>query len=127
MREDDACVRSTMVSRPGVGVRNRHASIDAMANMRTDEHPQPRPEHDFLTLTAYAVLSGFVAVVVGAAISLAAPAQQRIPWWAVVTGVVAVTAGILHESRVFRISRLACRRWLRRILKVLVSSLQRAR
>lgn len=122
MREDDACAGSTMVSRLGVTVRNKEASIDAMADVRADEHPQPRSEHDGLTLTAYAILSGLVAFVVGGATSLAVPAQQRIPWWAVVTGVVAITAGIVHESESFRTSRLACRRCLRRLLKVLVSS-----
>jgi protein-S-isoprenylcysteine O-methyltransferase Ste14 len=100
---------------PGVAVRNQQASIDAIAKARADEHLQPRPEHDTVILAAYAILSGFVAVVVGAAISLAVPAQQRIPWWTVATGVVAITAGIAHESKAFRTSRLVCRRWLHRL------------
>lgn len=103
-------------------MRSKQASIGAVANVRPDEHLQPRLEHQPLTLPTYAILSGCVAVVVGAAISLAVPAQQRIPWWAVATGVVAVAAGIGHESQAFRTSCLVFRRWLRRLLDVLVSS-----
>lgn len=106
----------------GVAVRSKRASIDAVANVRADEHLQPRPEHDGLALATYAIMSGFVAVTLGAAISLAVPVQQRIPWWAVATGLVAVTAGIGHESQALKTWRLVCRRWLRRLLKVSASS-----
>jgi hypothetical protein len=51
---------------------------------------------------AYFLISGTVSVMVGAAVSLAASGMGRLVLWSVATGVVAVSAGIAYESRLFR-------------------------
>lgn len=70
-----------------------------------------------LALIAYSVVSGTVAFVLGALLCLAVHGSQRLALWSVGTGVVAVTAGIAHESRPLTVCRLACGRCLRRLAK----------
>ena len=70
-----------------------------------------------LALIVYSVISGTVAFVLGALLSLAVHGSHRLALWSVGTGVVAVTAGIAHESRLLTACRLACGRCLRRLAK----------
>jgi hypothetical protein len=70
-----------------------------------------------LALIVYSVISGTVAFVLGAVLSLAVQGSQRLALWSAGTGVVAVTAGIAHESRLLTACRLACGRRLRRLAK----------
>jgi len=96
----------------GVDVHHERAPVGAALQVRADDRPQPRPHRFALVLIMYSILSGFVALVMGAVISLAAPAPQRLPWWAGATGVIAIAAGVAYHSRLLKSSRFVCRRWL---------------
>jgi hypothetical protein len=103
----------------GVGVAPDHAP-DVAAPWRAEEHVQVTSlAQRGLALIVYSVISGTVAFVLGAVLSLAVQGSQRLALWSASTGVIAVTAGIAHESRLLTACRLACGRCLRRLAKPL--------
>ena len=91
---------------------------DVAAPWRAEEHVQIASlAQRGLALIVYSVISGTVAFVLGAFVSLTVQGSQRLALWSAGTGVVAVTAGIAHESQLLTTCRLACGRWLRRLAK----------
>jgi hypothetical protein len=101
----------------GGDVAPKHAP-DVDAAWRTEERVQVASlGRQGLALIVYSVISGTVAFVLGAVLSLAVHGSQRLALWSAGTGVIAVTAGIAHESRFLTACRLACGRRLRRFAK----------
>jgi hypothetical protein len=106
----------------GVDVDHERASTGLGAQMYAEEHDRSRSEQVTPGVVIYSIASGLVAIVVGAAVSLLTPTSQRLIWWAGSACAVAVAAGILYESRFINDSRLVCPRWVRRLVKPLISS-----
>ena len=103
----------------GVDVAREHAP-NADAPWRAEERvqvPVPSWGRRGSALIVYSVISGTVAFVLGAVLSLTVQGSQRLALWSAGTGVVAVAAGVAHESRLLTACRLACGRWLRRLAK----------
>jgi hypothetical protein len=101
----------------GVDVAPEHAP-DVDAPWRAEERARVASRGgQGLALVVYSVISGTIAFVLGGLLSLAAQGSHRLALWSASTGVVAVTAGIVHESRLLTACRLACGRCLRRLAK----------
>lgn len=101
----------------GVDVAPEHAP-DVDAPWRAEESVSGASRgRRGLVLIVYSLISGTVAFVLGAVLSLTVQGSQRLALWSAGTGVVAVTAGIAHESRLLTACRLACGRCLRRLAK----------
>jgi hypothetical protein len=100
----------------GADVGHEHLP-SADARSRVETHLPPVLNRLRPALITYCVVSGTVAVIIGAAVSLVAPGPQRLALWAVVTAAVAVVAGVAGESRWLNWCRLACGGLLRRLVK----------
>jgi hypothetical protein len=69
-------------------------------------------------LILYATVSGFLAFVSGAIVSLMAPASVRLAVWSSTTAALSVSAGIFCESRPVTACRLLGHRVLRRLARL---------
>jgi hypothetical protein len=117
MRQDSWCAQHEYRS-VGLDVA-RECVPNADAPWRAGEGVRiPSRSRRGLALIVYSVLSGTIAFALGAALSLAVQGSQRLAVWSAGTGVVAVAAGVAHESRLLTDCRLACGRWLRRLARL---------
>jgi hypothetical protein len=67
------------------------------------------------SLIGYSLVSGTLAMAVGAAASLLAAGPVRVVVWCAVAALVSVTAGLVRESGPVSAGRSFCRRWLSRL------------
>jgi hypothetical protein len=85
--------------------------------LRADERQAARHDHLTLVVISYSLISGTVAVVIGAAVSLAAPGLDPLALWSIVAAAVAVSAGLVYDSDLMRACCFACLRLLHRLAK----------
>ena len=98
--------------------RQRPSNSASLEDTRSSD---PDSDWRVLTLVAYAVTSGAIAIFVGAAISFAAHGTQRLELWAAATGATATAAGIAHDSRLMASCRLGFSRLIHRLAKLSAS------
>lgn len=80
------------------------------------EHLPAKPRKSpWIGRVSYSVVSGIVATVIGAAVSLVVNATERAIVWCAVTLAVCIVAGIAWESSPVTSGWKACCRWLREL------------
>jgi hypothetical protein len=86
-------------------------AADARRLVGKNQGAQKREQAWVLATVSYSLVSGFVALAVGAVASFAASGMSKLTLWFTVTAVTAVAAGIAYDSRLIRNSRIAVTRW----------------
>jgi hypothetical protein len=67
------------------------------------------------SLIAYSLLSGAIATVAGAAVSLAVSGTARVAVWCLVSTATSVAGGLGHGSAWVNACSLTCRRWIQQL------------
>jgi len=94
-------------------MNRRSGSMVTTERLASPHRRSLRQERVRVPLLIYALISGAVSVMTGAAVSLAASGSGRLVLWSAVTGALAVTSGAVYESRLLRYWYSALGRWMR--------------